>query len=1308
MAEGKIVTFYSFKGGVGRTMALANVAWILASDGFKVLVIDWDLDSPGLHKYFHPFLDPRRIVGTPGVVDLITDYMWAATSAEEDRPPDWHLPYAEILAHAVSVNWDHFPEGASLDFVSAGQQNRDYSAAVASVDWDNFYERMGGGRFFEALRDSMKRHYDFIFIDSRTGLSDIADICTVQLPDILVACFTLNDQSMEGAAEVARVVDQRYHAKNIRILPVPTRIEEAEKEKLDAGRSLARDRFDRFPRGMDEAKANAYWSAVEIPYKPFYAFEEMLASFGDAPGSPSSLLSAYERLASAIADKPVALRPMDEGMRVQYKDRFTRRRLPPPTDIYLSYVNEDRQWADWIAAVLSKARFRVRRPTDSVPAGSNERDEAAQAAAAANRTVAVLSPAYLRSPQSLGVREGLAADLAGINRRLIPVRVSETQVEPFADWTVLDLTHRDAAQSAGEILKALDRPILAGDRPADLLPRDPRYPRTIPPVWNAPTRNAGFTGRSETLERLRERLLGSSSVVVPPLALYGLGGVGKTQVALEYAHKYMAEYDVIWWVPSEQPALITSAFGDLAARLGLRVGVNLTDAAASAREALRRGEPYSRWLLIFDNADEPGDLKPHLPNGPGHVLVTSRNPAWSQMASPVEVDVFDRGESLDHLRHRVPSLSSEEADLVAKALGDLPIAVEQAGAWLAETGTSPTDYLEQLSTSSGEVLALNTPADYPTPVGATWRLSFDRLREQSPAAARLLQLCAFFAPEPISRSLVDSEEMIAALREFNPRLREKRMLAPLIRQIARYSLAKVDPANNTIEVHRLIQDVIRASMETAEEINRATHEVHKVLVGARPREGGSDNPRNWDQYDKIWPHLGPSRAAECDEDDTRELLIDRMRYLWRRRAFGEALSFGSGLARLWTKRLGADDMQTLYLRFHIANVLRSQGEYGKALAEDTAVHAAQQAALGEDHLHTLLTAGSLAADLRGLGQFQRAREMDQETYNSLKELNGEEDPATLAAANNLAIDLRLIGDWTGARDLDRSTMIGRRLVLGETHPYSLHSAAMLARDLREAGDYHGSVELLRKTLDQYTELVGADDLDTLSTAKSLAVSLRKAGQFDEAFDVTSTANQRYQQRYENYPDALACELNLACDLAASGDNLAASQIASEVHEEYERSLGSRHPFTLAVASNLAGYLRGTGAADEALRLAEPTLRSLRATVGGHHPYSLACALTMANCLHDQERFAEAEALELETIALLGETLGDAHPDTLIAQANLAVILRSAGRADEASELQRQVLEAMVKSPGPFGADHPSTAALRNWLLHDGDLESQPT
>jgi hypothetical protein len=163
-----------------------------------VLVIDWDLDSPGLHRYFHPFVDSKLVAATPGVIELINDYAWAATVHEDHRATDWHRQYARILPHAASLNWKAFPDEGTLDYVSAGRQNRDYSSSLTAIDWDNFYDRLGGGQFIDALREDMKAHYDYTLIDSRTGLSDVADICTVHLPDILVDCFTLNYQSVEG------------------------------------------------------------------------------------------------------------------------------------------------------------------------------------------------------------------------------------------------------------------------------------------------------------------------------------------------------------------------------------------------------------------------------------------------------------------------------------------------------------------------------------------------------------------------------------------------------------------------------------------------------------------------------------------------------------------------------------------------------------------------------------------------------------------------------------------------------------------------------------------------------------------------------------------------------------------------------------------------------------------------------------------------------------------------------------------------------------------------------------------------------
>ena len=690
---GKIVTFYSYKGGTGRTMALANVGWILASNGKRVLIVDWDLDSPGLHKYLHPFVGRAWVVATPGVIEMINDYRKAATQPGS-RGLDWYREHAQILHQATSVNWDGFPGKGTLDFVSAGQLNNDYSSAVTAMDWDDFFERYSGAQFLSALRDDMKEHYDYTLIDSRTGLSDIADICTVHLPDILVDCFTLSDQSIEGSAAVARNMRSRFHAKNIRVLPVPMRVDDSEKDRVEVGLARAREQFAGLPAGMTVEDADGYWSGVEIPYKAFYAYEEMLAVFGDQPGRPRSLLSAFERLTEAITEGDVkGLPPIPEGTRKEVQRAFTRPAPLSPGEVFVSYVLEDRMWAEWVSAVLARAGLRVR-PLDTVAnAGVSAREEAARATEAAARIVLLVSPAYTRSPQANGVWETWERlDPAGTSNRLIPIRVDESPMHGrIVERVSLDLTRRDEEQAEAELLRQFGLYPHPHAGSADFPSLAVRYPRTTPPVWQVPGRNASFSGRHKVLEELRVKLRNSGQAVVLPVALYGLGGVGKTQVALEYAHRYMADYDVVWWIAAEQHNLINVAFAKLAGPLKIRVGENITDTVDDVREALRRGKPYRRWLLIFDNAEKPEDLADFIPDGKdGHVLVTSRNTNWSQRAEPLEIDVFSRAESREFLQSAIPELSDEDADLVAAEVGDLPLAVDQAGAWLRETRESPS------------------------------------------------------------------------------------------------------------------------------------------------------------------------------------------------------------------------------------------------------------------------------------------------------------------------------------------------------------------------------------------------------------------------------------------------------------------------------------------------------------------------------------------------------------------------------------------------------------------------------------------
>jgi FxsC-like protein len=322
-----IITFYSYKGGTGRSMTLANVAWILAANRKRVAVIDWDLEAPGLHRYLHPYLPDPDLLESTGVIDFVMTYAREAIKPATDATdPSWYLRYANLLRHASSLRYD-FPKPGTIDFVPSGRQGPDYAARVNSFNWSAFYEKQQGGLFLEAAKQSLSQ-YDYVLIDSRTGVSDTSGICTVQMPHILVVCFTPNTQSIEGASAIARSADlQRTRSdgtRTLKIFPVMTRVLTAEKERVEAVRRVARARFDELLWHLETPlEKDRYWGRVSIPQHPFYAFEEVLSVFGDQPGQTNTMLASLEMLAGYLtqtepitdADLPPLQLPQLEDVR---------------------------------------------------------------------------------------------------------------------------------------------------------------------------------------------------------------------------------------------------------------------------------------------------------------------------------------------------------------------------------------------------------------------------------------------------------------------------------------------------------------------------------------------------------------------------------------------------------------------------------------------------------------------------------------------------------------------------------------------------------------------------------------------------------------------------------------------------------------------------------------------------------------------------------------------------------------------------------------------------------------------------------
>jgi hypothetical protein len=523
----------------------------------------------------------------------------------------------------------------------------------------------------------------------------------------------------------------------------------------------------------------------------------------------------------------------------------------------------------------------------------------------------------------------------------------------------------------------------------------PLPPGSVLRVWNVPARNLGFTGRDEMLAAVRDRLEAGDRAVVQ--ALQGMGGVGKTQLAIEYAHRFAGAYDVAWWIDAEQPSLLGDQFAALGAALGCvqaGAGVEAVRAAVLA-DLHQRG----RWLLVFDNAENPADVRLWLPGGGGHVLITSRERAWTEIGAPVEVDVLARAESVAILRDRVAGLGASDADRLADQLGDLPLAVAQAAGFMAETGMPAAGYLDLLRTQAGKLLDQAAPRS----LAAATRLAADRLDRDNPAAAQLAEVCAFLAPEPVPEDLFTGApgELPGELaaRAADP-LAWRQTLAHLARQ----SLARVDQRG--LVLHRLTQAILRDRL-TGEQAAATRACSEAVLAAADP--GDSANPVMWPRWAQLIPHLLAADLAATDSKDLRWMACNVCGYLVARGDIRPAHDLAADLRQHWGDRLGDDHENTRAAATYLAWALRDMGRSAEARELDEDTLARRRRILGEDHPDTLNSASNLATNLSNLGEYQAARELNEDTLARRRRILGEDHPSTLNSANNLAANLRALG-----------------------------------------------------------------------------------------------------------------------------------------------------------------------------------------------------------------------------------------------------------------------------------------------------------
>ncbi len=679
--------------------------------------------------------------------------------------------------------------------------------------------------------------------------------------------------------------------------------------------------------------------------------------------------------------------------------------------------------------------------------------------------------------------------------------------------------------------------------------------KMLPEIWNiAQFRNRNFTGREQIMAELRSCLT-SAQPEAWKQALWGMGGVGKTQIAVEYAYRHMADYKVIWWVRSE-PATLASDYALLAVELHLPEK-DLKDQIEIVRAVRRWLEKNPRWLMIFDSAIKPDDLGDYLPRfGEGHVIITSRNPNWGSTAKPLQIQVFSDEESIEFLEKRTGQKDDGTISNLAKDLENLPLALEQAGAYIEEKGITFRDYLKRFQKYQIEVLERGKPKDYPATIATTWKLAFQEVQEVSLIGANLLNLCSFLAPENIPRLLLT--ELANKLPDPLPSLADELEFDDAVAVLRCYSL--VSSFEDYLSIHRLVQMVTRERLgddgkKWAEAALRLIHDAFPYY---------SMDVRTWTICSILFPH-----ALTTVE-------------------YGEVFEVSPEVIGSLLNRIG------LFLRGR-GELTHAKFLLERALKIDEKI-------LPEDHSDVATVTNNLGMVFRDLGDLKQARDYLERALKIDEKILPEDHPMIATIVSNLGLVLKDMGDLEQARDyLERALKIDEK-ILPEDHPMIATIVSNLGLVLKDMGDLERARDYLERALKIDEKILPENHPDVALIASNLGMVLGGLGDLDQAKNYLERALKIDEKILpEDHPMIATIVSNLGLVLKDMGDLEQARDYLERALKIDEKILPEDHPMIATIVSNLGLVLKDMGDLERARDYLERVLKIDEKILPEDHP-----------------------------------------------------------------------------------------------------------